>query len=46
MGILATIGIAIPTVTAFDDYWGFALILILINIVLPVLGITKASGGK
>jgi len=41
-GILGTLALALPTVNAFNDYWMMALLLIMINMSLPVVGLTKA----
>ena len=44
LGIIGTMISAIPTIIAFaPDYWMFAVFLILVNIITPVLGL---SGGK
>lgn len=41
-GIIGTMILAIPTVDAFGDYSMMAIILILINVGLPVIGLAKA----
>jgi len=40
-GIIGTIVLAIPTIEAFGEYYLMAIILILINISLPVMGLAK-----
>jgi hypothetical protein len=42
LGIIGTVMMAWPTVVAFGDYPQFALLLILVNISLPTIGITRA----
>jgi hypothetical protein len=42
-GIIGTMILAIPTVNAFDDYYMIAIILLIINIGLPVMGLAKVG---
>lgn len=41
VGIIGCILLAVPTMEAFAEYYFIALILILTNIVIPVLGIQE-----
>lgn len=41
-GVIGTVLMAWPTVQAFGEYSNFALLLILINISLPTIGISRA----
>ena len=41
LGAIGTVLMAYQTVIAFNDYESFALLLILINISLPVIGLTR-----
>jgi len=41
-GIIGSVILAIPTLNAFGDYYMMAFFLTLINISLPVIGITRA----
>lgn len=45
IGIIATFSTAYQTIMAFDTYWVFGLVLILCNIMIPILGFTKARQG-
>lgn len=40
-GIIGTVVLAVPTIQAFGSYYMMAVILILINISLPVVGLAK-----
>lgn len=42
MTIMGSIVIAVPTVTAFGEYYPMAIVLILINLMFPVIGLTRA----
>jgi len=46
IGIIATLSVAYQTVTSFGDYYVMAIILLLINGTLPIMGFTKAYRGK
>lgn len=39
--IIGTIVLAVPTIQAFGEYYLMAIILLLINISLPVIGLAK-----
>lgn len=41
-GIIGTLIFAVPTFFSFGDYYMVAVFLILINISLPIIGLTKA----
>ncbi len=40
-GIVGTVALSVPTIQAFGEYYMMAVILILINISLPVVGLAK-----
>ena len=46
IGIIGTIILAYPTAQAFEPYWQITIIFILVNLMVPVLGFTKARNGK
>lgn len=39
--IIGTALVAVPTMIALDDYWIIGIILILINMSIPISGLTK-----
>jgi hypothetical protein len=39
--VIGTIAIAWPTITSFDAYWMLSLILILTNITIPIIGLSR-----
>jgi hypothetical protein len=39
--VIGTISIAFQSISAFEDYWIFALILIITNISIPAIGLTR-----
>jgi hypothetical protein len=41
-GLIGTVLVSVPTINAFGDYYYIALVLILLNISLPVMGLAKA----
>lgn len=44
-GIIGTLMITIPTIEGFGDYSMFAGFLIMINVCLPVIGLTRTVKG-
>jgi hypothetical protein len=46
IGIIGTLILAYPTAMAFSDYPEMTIILILVNIMIPILGINKARTGR
>ena len=46
IGIIATLSVTYPTIIAFGDYYIMAVILLLMNGILPIMGFTKAYRGK
>lgn len=46
IGIIGTLILAVPTASAFEPYWQLSIILILTNLMIPVLGMTRARNGK
>jgi len=45
-GLIGTILLSVPTLIAFDDYYMMAVIFILINMTIPVIGLSSAVKGK
>lgn len=43
-GIIGTLLFAVPTIKAFDEDYIFAAFLIILNISLPLLGLTRTFG--
>jgi hypothetical protein len=39
--VIGTIAIAWPTVASFDAYWMLALILVLTNTTIPIIGLSR-----
>jgi hypothetical protein len=46
IGIIATLSVTYQTIISFGDYWIMAVILLLINGTLPIIGFTKTYRGK
>ena len=46
IGLLGTVILAVPTVVAFGDHYTFALILLLLNTMIPVISIISSARGK
>lgn len=46
IGIIGVIILAYPTAQAFEPYWQLTVILLLTNLMIPVLGFSKARHGK
>jgi len=46
IGIIATLSISYQTIVSFGDYYIMAVILILLNGTLPIIGFSKAYRGK
>jgi hypothetical protein len=46
VGIIGTIILAYPTAVAFQPYWQITIIFILVNLMIPVLGFSKAKNGQ
>ena len=40
-GIIGTLIIAVPTINAFDEYYPFALVLLLMNTALPIFALSR-----
>ena len=46
IGLLSTLIMAIPTIIGFGDYYMFGFVLVLINSVLPVMGILTLANSE
>jgi hypothetical protein len=45
-GIIGTILLSVPTLIAFGDYYLMAVLFILINITIPIIGLSSTMKGK
>jgi hypothetical protein len=45
IGIISTVMLSVPTIEAFDEYYMIGLLLIIVNITVPIIGLTTTLKG-
>ena len=45
-GIIGTVMLSVPTIEAFEDYYMMAILFIIVNISIPIIGLTTTMKGE